>query len=233
MIKIAIVDDNEEQISSIKEAILEYGKSNNLSFNIDYYKSAFAIDKKDSDYSIIFLDIQMPGIDGMSYAREVRKRNESVVICFTTSFAQYAVKGYEVDAVDYILKPIVKSEFLTKFPRILRYAVHDDDEKKIRIKTKDGTRIVNINDIIYVEAYGHTLFYYLSSNEKLESRYSLKELEKILTVDSGFARCNAAYLVNLRQVKNVKGNDVLMNNGNNLPISQGKRKSFIIALTNI
>ena len=115
MTKIAIVDDNKEQASAIELAIAEYGKIAGLSFVVDYYPSAYALDTRDSEYDLLFLDIQMPGKDGMSYAREIRARNPDVLICFTTSFAQYALKGYEVNAVDYILKPIATAEFITKF----------------------------------------------------------------------------------------------------------------------
>lgn len=232
MIKIAIVDDEEEQVASIREVISDYGKMRNICFSIDYYKSAFAIDNKDADYDIIFLDVQMPGIDGMKYANEIRQRNNKVVICFITSFAQYAVKGYEVNAVDYILKPIAKSEFLAKFPRILRY-VDTQEEKVIKVKATKSIRLLNTKDIIYVASFGHTLCYYLTSGEEIESRYSLKELEKELMVEDGFIRCNSSYLVNIHNVRSIKGNDVEMSNSHLLAISQSKRKNFLLALSKV
>ena len=232
MVRIAIVDDDESQIASIREAIEDYGVKNNIVFTVDYFQSAYALDEDDHLYDILFLDVQMPSKDGMTYATEIRKRNQKIIICFTTSFAQYAVKGYEVDAVDYILKPINKSEFLVKFPRILRFLPKKED-RHINIKLKEGVRIVSLEDVIYVEASGHFLSYYLSNNEILESRYSLKELENDENFNGFFARCHAAYLINLHHVKSIKGNDVVVSNGKSIPISQSKKKQFILAMTKV
>ena len=230
MTKIAIVDDNKEQASAIELAIAEYGKIAGLSFVVDYYPSAYALDTRDSEYDLLFLDIQMPGKDGMSYAREIRARNPDVLICFTTSFAQYALKGYEVNAVDYILKPIATAEFITKFPRMLRF-ISKNPGKSIMVRTKDGVRKLAFSDIVYVETLGHYLTFHLVGGEALESRGLLKDIENELTLEDGFARCHSSFLVNLKQVKTIKGNDVEMLDGSILAISPGKRKQFLMGLS--
>ena len=114
-IQIAIVEDDKLASDTIKEYILRYGKENSLQFGISQYSDAVGLlDQYSAEYDIIFMDIQMPYMNGMDAAHRLRTLDQKVILIFTTSLAQYAIEGYSVDAMAYLLKPINYYEFAMK-----------------------------------------------------------------------------------------------------------------------
>ena len=122
MIRIAIVEDEPVASETLKNMIIKFMSENVVSaeFDIAEFSDAETFLGNFSEYEVIFLDIQMSGMSGMDAAREVRKRNEKVLIVFVTNMAQYAVESYEVEAYDFILKPLSYGNFFMKFRRILK-----------------------------------------------------------------------------------------------------------------
>ena len=229
MLKIAIVEDSESDYKSLQNHLERFQQENNIVFQIDRYTNPILLlEKYNFSYDLIFFDTMMPGINGMEAAKMLRERDKDVCIIFITSLAQYAIEGYAVQALDYILKPVSYFDFSLKFTRAID-KFSTKKEKTIIIKTKSGQKLIDIKDIIYIESIGHNVVYHLS-NQEIEERSSLKEVEANLR-NYSFSRCNSCYIVNLNFVTGIKGYECYLNDIV-LPISQPKKKSFLQEVTN-
>lgn len=113
--------------------------------------------QKDAD--LILLDVEMPGMDGISLARRIRQDDKEVLLMFITNMAQYALHGYEVEAIDYVIKPLGYQEFALKMKKAMRY-MGRHEKKQIMLQTTDGIQPVAIEDILYVEVIRHYLQYH-------------------------------------------------------------------------
>ena len=147
MINVALVDDEIQACEELKDCFEFIKQQTNEEFNIDIYTdSPTFLMHFDSQYNLIFLDIEMPKADGLTCAKEIRKIDKSAIIIFVTNASKYAVQGYEYEALDYIVKPIDKQAFALKMQRALK-RVNRRKEANIAIKTKDGMQVLQISHI--------------------------------------------------------------------------------------
>lgn len=229
MIKIAILEDSDADYTRICKAWDRFSKEENLSYQITHYKdSTSLLEQFHSQFDLIFLDIEVPGKNGMETAQEIRKIDNLTILVFLTNFSKYAVNGYEVNAADYMLKPLDYYSFALKMHKIL-HMLYQNIEKEITIMTKGLLHRFSINELFYVEINNHDLIYHLG-DETISTRGSLSEVEKSLPKNS-FSRCNNCYLVNLKHVTKIKDNTVWIGK-NELTISRPKKKMFLNDLTN-
>ena len=229
MIKIAILEDSDADYTRICKAWDRFSKEENLSYQITHYKdSTSLLEQFHSQFDLIFLDIEVPGKNGMETAQEIRKIDNLAILVFLTNFSKYAVNGYEVNAADYMLKPLDYYSFALKMHKIL-HMLYQNIEKEITIMTKGLLHRFSINELFYVEINNHDLIYHLD-DETISTRGSLSEVEKSLPKNS-FSRCNNCYLVNLKHVTKIKDNTVWIGK-NELTISRPKKKMFLNDLTN-
>ncbi len=227
--KVAIVEDMEIHQNNLKECLLACGSKHSIDIEIDIYQDGIEIiDKKDLDYDIIYLDIRMNFVDGMETAKEIRNRDNEVLIVFCTNYIQYAIDGYSVNATDFLLKPVQEFAFSQHFKKILA-RINKSDEPFVLVKTKQGYRKVKHSSILYMESEGHYINIYCKE-EKISFLESLKSMEQILE-NQGFYRCNSCYIINLEYVKEVKNSTVMVGEYE-LQVSRGRKKSFLEALTN-
>ncbi len=228
MIKIAIVEDQIKDAEKLRECCDRYAEEKGLSFSIKTCGNGFDfMTSGDLDYDIIMLDIKMPYMNGLQTAKKIRESNENVVIGFITSLQRYAIYGYEVRATDFILKPVQYESFSAKFDRILAVAEKGQGQT-IAVKTNRMTRYLKLSDIFLIESQRHKLIYHTISGE-YETWGTMKEIYEKLK-GSGFDQCSSSYLVNLRYVEALDGENVVIQN-QSYPISRLKRKSFLDALT--
>ena len=229
--RVAVVDDERETLDGIIRLLNNYTQShgNEQIFESDAYLSGdefFA--GNPNSYEIVFLDINMPGINGLSVARKIREQNKTAVIIFCTHYAQYAVNGYEVNALGYLVKPLDEKLFNRNIDRVIK-ALLSSQSRRIRIKTLHGVEIVPASELLYLEIQIHNLYYYvLGENNEIityRTRGSMQEMEKQLS-ELDFARCSACYLVNLRRIISVVNGEVRLNGGASLPISRKYLRSF-------
>lgn len=229
--KIAIVEDDVYAAKSLAEYIKRYGKENEVDFVVLHFSTAekFLEKFRIGEYSIIFLDIDLPGISGMDVAESLREIDRLVPLIFVTKMSQYAQRGYSVNALEFILKPIGYPEFSIKMKKAVTVA-RSVERRDFMIPLSNGFCRISTDKLIYVEVAGHRLRYVLTDGVK-ETRGSLTDVEKRLK-HSGFLRCNSCYLVNARFIDSVRGNDLIIA-GYELTISKPKRKAFMDGLARI
>lgn len=229
MINIAIVEDEKNISQELKNYVKEIFEKNNFDICISCFENAKSfIDLFSSNYDLIFMDINMPIMDGMTAAREIRKTDDKVMIVFVTSLAQYAIKGYEVNAFDFILKPISYNSFSLKLRRVIDYFKKNNDSYLL-VKNKITATKIKTSDIKYIEVINHSLIYH-TINGNLVATGSLKKVKDEL-MDLPFEFCNQCYLVNLKYVEKIEDFTVYVD-GTKLQISHPRHKAFLHALNN-
>lgn len=232
MITVNIVEDNAGCTENLKECLNRYSKENGTIFSIKTFESGLSfLDSYNSDADIVFMDIRLPDIDGMKVCRRLRRIDNDVIIIFVTDLAQYAIKGYEVNALDFIVKPLNYYSFNMKIRKAVEF-LEKRETKYILIYSEGTTIRLDQSTIIYIEVMEHLLIYHTEQGI-IKSIGSLTVVESSLD-ENVFVRCKSCYLVNLAFVSEIKGNYVIMKGGNDdkLPISRPKRKAFFEKFVN-
>lgn len=229
MRNIAIVEDEDGAAELLAGYIERFSKSTGQEFKVDRYRDAveFLTDYK-AKYAVVFMDIQMPNRDGMSASIELRRLDKTISIVFITNLIQYAQKGYEVDAVAFIIKPVQYYDFALKFRKALD--VYVINEKQVfTLSTSKGLCRISTDKLIYVETVKHRLYYHMVDGVA-ERTGVLSQVEAELK-QFGFLRCNQCYLVNPRFIVRVSGSSVQLG-ALSLAISRPRKKSFMEELAN-
>ena len=209
MLLIAIVDDERSDSSALKALVDTYFQQNRQAYMIHVFNGALDFIRSTENHDIVFMDIRMDKLDGLEVARIMRKINTDSVLIFVTHMAQLAIKGYEVDALDFIVKPAAQGS--------IHYVL---DKARKRLST---------NDIIYVEVFDHNLVYHTTKGN-YDIRGRLSDVMKRLD-PKRFIMCNRSYVVNLRYVSNIN-NDFLVVDGTQISISKSHRKEILQHFSN-
>lgn len=222
-IRVAIVEDDLKAAETLQGHLERYGQENGLQFKVRTFANPITfLEPYTADYDLVYMDIQMPLMNGMDAAHCLRDLDEKVALVFVTSLTQYAIEGYQVNAMDYIVKPFNYYDFALKLTRILeRIPPHEGED--LLVPTEVGNVRLNIDSIRYVEVQGHHLIYHTSRGEYTQYS-SLSKVEAQLE-GRNFARCNSCYLVNLQYVEGIQGYTVTVA-GEELKISQPRKKQF-------
>ena len=221
MLKIAILEDEPQYAEQIHECLERFQKEYKIPVEYTCFGSGDTfLHRYRCQFDLLLLDIQMPFIDGMRVAEEVRKMDEKTGIIFITSAGQYAVRGYKVGALDYILKPV---EYFVLSQSILRASrsLSDSDKKYLNLKIKSGMVRIDLDHLYYIESRRHTLEVH-TADGIYETYGTMKELEEKLGGDC-FMRGNKGYLINLRHITAIKENAVIVD-GKSLALSRNRRE---------
>lgn len=224
MLYFAVVDDQLLDRKHMKECIDYLGEITGDTISVDFYDNptTFLVSYK-PDYDVILMDIEMPEMNGIDVVRKIREVDKMVSVLFITNMAQFVFQGYEVNAVDYIVKPIDKFGFVLKMKRVL--SLREGLNKDAIIINKDG--VINkfeTRSIKYFEVQGHyVIIHALDGNKTFYS--TLKNIAKQLN-PVVFARCNRYCVVNLRYVDKIE-KDIVYIGDDALPISRPQKKQFI------
>ncbi len=229
MINIAIVEDEISCVEQLQGFLVQLGDKIGEKFDVTVFNDGEDIvESYKANFDIILLDIQMRFMDGMTAAEEIRKLDPEVVIIFITNLAQYAIRGYEVDALDYIMKPISYFAFSQRLERAIT-RMKNRAGHYIIVNIKGGIQKLDIEKIYFIETQGHYLIFH-TRNGEYTVHGTLKETEKTLE-KYRYYRINRFYLVNLGFVDGIKGNFAIVN-GTPLLISRARKNFFLNALNN-
>lgn len=222
--KIAVCDDEHIFCERLITAIEEY--FGRLEVTCTAYGEGYMLLKdyeQGKRYDALFLDIEMPGLDGMKTAEQIRKKGYGEPIVFLTSHTEMAMEGYEVDAFRFLAKPVREDK--------LQQALQDIKEllfeKKRFIICCEGEEVVlRLEDIRYIEAMNNCVCIFTVDGE-YTIRRKISDLEKeLLEIADIFVRVHRGYLVNLIHVKRHRGNEIYVTGDKVLPLSRGMAKSF-------
>ena len=231
MIQIAIVEDEEIYVKQLTEYIRKYQTERGRSIKVTVFGDGEDITENYSGgFDIILMDIQMRFMDGMTAAEKIRQMDQKVIIMFITNMIQYAVRGYEVDAMDYVVKPVEYFSFSQKLDKAVG-RMRSEVKEFLTIPIGEGVVKIDIADIYFIEGQRHNVIYHTSRGDYC-SRITMKELEEKLAVHN-FFRCAKGYLVNMNHVEGFVGSDCGIHNVH-IPVSRTRKKEFMnLLLQNI
>ena len=229
MLKIAIAEDDPRYAEQLEQYLQRFAGEHRLQIETKRFPDGAAlVSAYDHTFDLLLLDVDMPGLDGISTARQIRALDSEVLLMFITNLAQYAIKGYEVDALDYVLKPVSYGALSMKLKKALRiWRGRDDAAIFIR---QDGERVrLPISRIYYIEVYNHDLCYHTADGDITPTGgQTMNQAERGLS-QYRFVRCHNCYLINLRYVDGLTGSAVQVA-GSTLPVSRNRRKGLLDAL---
>lgn len=225
--KIAICDDEKIYLEHTKNALEKAYKSLNLLVDVYCDSRAFLEQLPKRNYDLVILDIEMPEMSGMETAKRVREYSDKTAIVFLTSHVEYAIEGYEVNALRYLTKPVSEE----KLSEIITYLLEQEKKnRKLIVRDTEDMAAVNIADILYMEAQNQNICI-MTLDGTYRNRYNLADYERELA-DYGFFRVHRSYLVNLAHVMRVSDREVYLPGGVHLPVSRNREKQFRKALCN-
>ena len=217
--RIAVCDDQPSQLENLTKKLFLYAEARHIKFHIQTYPSAeaFLFDfSENRNFDLLFLDIEMAGMNGIQLARKIRAENETVQLCFITGYPDYMNQGYDVNALHYLLKPVsieklfeVCDRFLKSTETQPRFFLFSLGKEVVRVYEKD---------LYYGEAQGHYMLLHTRQGE-LKLRTTVPELEKQL--GEGFFRPSRSFLVNLRYVTRMTKTEILLEQGVAVPLGKG------------
>lgn len=227
MINVAVIEDEAEAAETLLRFLDRYGTESGHKFTAQHFLNAITfLEGYKPVYDVVFMDILLPSMNGMNASFRLRELDKKVKLVFVTNMVQFAIKGYAVDALDFIVKPVVYDAFAMKMDRIVR-ACAKSFGTEVYIPYDGSVKVVSANNIAYIEVINHDLYYHTDGGA-IRARGSLSTVEKKLAADD-FVRCNISCLMNLRYVRDVRGDNIFIN-GKTIRISRAKKKEFLRAL---
>ena len=219
--RIAICDD--ERIAAEKLKAMIDNAVRSLDIVTDVFTDGSEMLRRfgQKSYDIVFLDIEMPAMDGLTAARKLREMSGEVFIVFLTSHVEYAIKGYEVNALRYLTKPPVKEKVYEIIEHVQKKQA---DEKSIWIRNNEGEYKLKLSDIVYIEALNQKMIIHTTSGEH-EVWGKLNDYEEKLGSE-GFFRIHRSFLVSLSKVSGISGRNIKMLGGDELPVGRTKESAF-------
>ncbi len=228
MIEIALVEDEDIYIDTIKEFVNKYCEERSEEIHLSIFHDGMEfLDEYNGTFDIVFLDIMMKFLDGMTTAEKIRQIDKEIIIFFITNSTQYAIRGYAVDAMDYILKPVSYFSFSQKLDKAIS-RIKQNENQFITLVYKNMIKKIQVSEIYYIESQGHLQTFY-TKNGNFTIRDKIENIEEKLN-GMHFFRSNKGCLVNMNHVQGVEDSCCLIN-GNRLIISRNKKKAFMDELT--
>ena len=224
MLKMAFCDDELATLRTICALMDEYRVDKNEEMEYITFHNPLdllSVIEKGFRFDVLFLDILMPGVNGIETAREIRQYDENVKIVFLTSSSEFALNSYSVNAYFYLLKPLTEESLYRLMDSIMNQCVREQKNRFV-LKCKSGITQVNCSQIEYCEVIGKTLLLHFANGKVLECNKSLEELQKQLTEYECFIRPHRSYLINMDYIQNISYQAITMNCHATFPIPRGK-----------
>ncbi len=234
MIKIALCDDNAEDLSVVKQLLLEYKETSSRTFEIYEFShpDELLTATETCRFSLYLLDIIMPMVNGIQAARELRWNDKYSPVVFITSEKSFALDAFDVNAVNYLLKPLDRNKFFSVLDGI--FSTLKEEGKNIAIKMKSGLKTVSLEDVAYLEYSNHCVNFHMCTGEGFSTVTQRISFEEFIQTNIGsgiFGRCHESFLVNLAFIDVLSKTEIELRNGNRIPVSKSRyaevQKSYL------
>ena len=218
--RIAIVDDIKEERTLLHGWLYSQLSRRNVSADIVEFESGeeFLLAAKEHPFTVLFLDIYMGGANGIEIAKELRKTDADCLLIFTTTSTDHAVEGFKVRALHYLVKPYSEKEISDLIDEILSRI--PSSGKYIDIKVNGSNIRVPFRSIVYAEHFSHMIHVHTSKTGELVTRQAFEAFNALLKMDPRFYQCNRGIVINLEHAVDFDGTVFVMDNGNQIPVSQ-------------
>lgn len=224
-IQIAICDDEKQFIEKLDSTIREYCDGHSIFYTIDTFENGSQLLDKCEEgvrYDIVYLDINMDGMNGIQIARKIRQTATATNIIFSTAFIKYAIEGYQVDAIRYLLKTDPKYRELIIESLDAVFEKINYKPKEVMFKFREGSRSINLDKLLYTESSLHTLTFFMENGDKYTMYGTINGI--IGTLSEDFVRIHQSFLVNIKHVRRLNKTSMTLDNGYELPVARAKFK---------
>jgi len=223
MIKFAICDDEPVMIRELAGGLAEYMKERSIAdYSVDSFSNGPALLDAGGGYDVIFLDIQMEQPDGMETAQRLRQQGDRSLLVFVTVLKECVFDAFQVEAFDYLLKPLDSARFKRTLDRVLLSL--EKGTRELVIQRGIGCEVVLLSDIVYCEVLGRKIYLHKSDGTVSDYYNKLEDLER--RVDGRFFKCHRSYLVNLDYVCGCRAGQVLLSQGERIPASRLREREL-------
>ena len=225
MFRIALCDDEQKILDEVLQYINKNAESKNIqSLEVFPFDSASSLKNALDDeksFDIFVLDVYIGKEMGTALAKNIRERGIDSPIIFLTTSVEHAPQGYETGTLRYLIKPLEPEKFYEAIDAACLQA-EKLQSKLIRFKTENGIESINANNIMYSEAHDHYQYIKLDNGQTIKVRTTVSELYALLAKNDGFFRLGSAYIINLRNIKNLTSSAILLYDNTTIPIPRGK-----------
>ena len=221
--RIAYCEDEPAQAALVRAMILRWAGSRKITAEVILYESAeeFLFKNETFPYDVVFLDIAMRQMNGVELARAIRQKDKILPIAFLTADRTFAIEGYEVHAVRYLLKPVTAEKLGSLLDELLEAAEKDmQDTVCITVGEKGAVRKISESSICYIEVLGHYTQLHLQDGAVVRVKESLASVAAMLHQKELFVKCHRSFVVNLRYVEKISRAACALSDGTVLPVSR-------------
>lgn len=230
MYRALIVEDDPQAAETLRAHLERYAAERGTSFSVEILPSALEFLEGTRPADVVFMDIGLPGVSGMEAAEVMRQTDELTPLIFVTDLAQYAVRGYQVDALDFMVKPVTYEDFALRMGRAMR-VMDRNAGGTVSVATDEGLRVIAEKDVVYVEIFRHDLYWHVTgSAQPLHARGTLTRVAGELGAER-FCRVSASHLINMGQLALIRPGSVVMSDGTEVVISRRRRREVLETLT--
>lgn len=230
MYRALIVEDDPQAAETLRAHLERYAAERGTSFSVEILPSALEFLEGTRPADVVFMDIGLPGVSGMEAAEVMRQTDELTPLIFVTDLAQYAVRGYQVDALDFMVKPVTYEDFALRMGRAMR-VMDRNAGGTVSVATDEGLRVIAEKDVVYVEIFRHDLYWHVTgSAQPLHARGTLTRVAEELGAER-FCRVSASHLINLGQLALIRPGSIVMSDGTEVVISRRRRREVLETLT--
>ena len=223
LIRIAICDDEKHMSDHIRAMASDFFRKKNREIQLRTFSSGEELLSYDGQIDILFLDIQMKGMDGIETARKLRASKFQGFLIFITVLKEMVFQSFEVQAYDYLVKPVDEKQFEKTMER-LYVSMQNVGEDSLLVQKGYEGRIIREEEIVFCEIIDRKIYLNLASGEVVDYYERIENLETKL--GSHFFRCHRSYLINLKHLKGYKNGTAYMDNGKEVPVSRLRSKEF-------
>ncbi len=229
MTHITIVEDESHFIGQLKQFLAQYEAERGVKLHTDWFTDGeSAVENYSMSTDILLMDIQLPYMDGMTTAELIRRKDPEVIIIFVTNMTQYAIKGYTVGAMDYLVKPLSYFALSQRLDKAVA-KMGKRERRFLTVASAGQMRKVEVSHVRYIESSGHNLTFHMTDGTLFSVPGTMTQTERELA-GLPFYRCNKGCLVNLEHVDAIQDNCAQVGK-DILPISRGRKAGMMTALT--